>query len=117
MKRDSRQYSNAVGLALRVAREQGNVSQEEMADRLRCSQALISRIEKGHWVKLWRFFAWADLCGQEPADLLAECDKAAELLQRDDTIGQMARRFRTMRSKPCRVHIGKHRKSTEHASD
>tara|TARA_R110000824_G_scaffold57104_1_gene155622 strand:- start:98 stop:424 length:327 start_codon:yes stop_codon:yes gene_type:complete len=96
--RESRHYSNAVGLALRIAREKGKISQAQMAERLRCSATLVSKIERGHWIKLWRFFAWADMCGQPPASLLGECDKAAELLQRGDIIGRMARRFRTTRS-------------------
>jgi len=117
MNRKTRNYSNAIGLALRVAREDKRISQEEMAEKLRCSQALISRIEKGHWIKLWRFFAWAELCEVQPSLLLSECDKAFALLERDDTIGRMCRSYRKTRSKACRVHIGKHRKSTDHVSD
>lgn len=103
MRKDTREFSNAVGLTLRLVREQAGIEQGEMADRMRCSQALIAKIERGHYVKLWRFALWGDVCKVPCPELMDRCVKAAALLQRTDMVGDAFRCLAKTRSAPIRA--------------
>jgi transcriptional regulator with XRE-family HTH domain len=64
---------------LRDARNRADISQQELAKRLRKHQTYVSKVEKGdRFLDLMEFLLWARELGADPVELLADLSREVQ---------------------------------------